>query len=201
MSGPETQLDWVQDYQRLKWYFIDPRDGSRVYQDGERIPQRSAGSTPRSLVQAAPMQMVSSQAQSRTRRSYAAVTSKPVTTVGRTTGGQQSLAPNQGMPIRALGNLQISSATSHSTPQLVQVSIPGAVTPAITQQNGVRVVEARDPTNGVVTRIGTGPPERITDPVLYQQGVEANRAIYGGAPLLDPSSSLSSRSKTAHFTT
>ena len=213
MSTTGAQPVWQADNARGLYFYIDPRTGDRIYQDGSRVPRPpnnahlSRQNVPRQLpsapyTQVPPPQPELGTSPTSSQRSgtgstastqsggpqspRAAISHLRTSTGGSAAAyvGQTGSVPagyaTQGSLTGAMSGLQIGGpATAPFQPgQSGQPGATGPITPTISQNNGVRIVTAQDPDSLVTTNIGTGPPERITDPVLYDQGVRARRALY-----------------------
>ncbi|KAK0887687.1 hypothetical protein LTR02_016998 [Friedmanniomyces endolithicus] len=177
MPPPSNQPVWLRDEERRLRYYIHPQDGARVYENGTRVPRPN--NDPRVIPQAIPSRLP--QAQPPSAASPPGNDSQFAFGGPDSRNGAQRPTPRQESLAAGMGGLQIGEPTTTPFhPPAATLESTGPTAPIFSQSDsGVSVVTAQNPTSRVTTNIGTGPPERIIDPYLYDQGVRARRAIYG----------------------
>ncbi|KAK0861021.1 hypothetical protein LTR87_017118 [Friedmanniomyces endolithicus] len=177
MPPPSNQPVWLRDEERRLRYYIHPQDGARVYENGTRVPRPN--NDPRVIPQAIPSRLP--QAQPPSAASPPGNDSQFAFGGPDSRNGAQRPTPRQESLAAGMGGLQIGEPTTTPFhPPAATLESTGPTGPIFSQSDsGVSVVTAQNPTSRVTTNIGTGPPERIIDPYLYDQGVRARRAIYG----------------------
>ncbi|KAK4950628.1 hypothetical protein LTR10_010621 [Elasticomyces elasticus] len=191
MAAPGGQPQWQEDKQRSAWYYVDPRDGARIYQNGVRVPRNPQPSAPRVLAQPAPSQVPQPQTQLST--SPSANTPGYTLSNAASRAGQQSPQSGQRMLASDMAGLQVGSRPNQPSQQIggpstpdfrprnpqPQPQLPGPTRPTITQENGVQIVVTQEPRSRVVSKVGVGPAHLVTDPTLYSEGRRARGALYG----------------------
>ncbi|KAI7222729.1 hypothetical protein KC333_g925 [Hortaea werneckii] len=204
-SSGSLQSSWSWDQQNQQYYYIDQQTNEIVYQTGARValtqPRTTQlGRAPQTLQQS-PQYHNNSQ-QDYTHRP--APRSNPSSTSNASNASVSSYTqPNQPIQHRQLpyNSGRVGSShqrtDSHQTNELTNAMVGLAVTPATavsaqaqpyeptavpgveSDQGGIHYVHATDPVSEVQTTIATGPPNRITDPSLYEQGIRARRLLIG----------------------
>ncbi|KAK0922048.1 hypothetical protein LTR91_005541 [Friedmanniomyces endolithicus] len=197
MAPPSNQPVWLRDEERRLRYYIHPQDGARVYENGTRVPRPN--NEPRVPPQAIPSRLPQAQApsgasppgndsqfafggpDSRLGPQRPTAGNRPLAAGPSTRSGPQNPTPGHDSLAAGIAGLQIDGPTTTPFhPGAATLESAGPTAPIVSQSDrGVRVVIAQNPTSRVTTTIGTGPPERITDPYLYGQGIRVRRAIYG----------------------
>ncbi|KAK5719519.1 hypothetical protein LTR15_008043 [Elasticomyces elasticus] len=180
MAAPGGQSQWQEDVQRAAWYYVDPRDGARIYHNGVRVPQNPQPSAPRVLARPTPPQVPQRQPQLSTVPTENA--SGYILGNAARRAGQQSPQSGQRMLMAGMASLQIGApSTPNFRPRNLQPQpqLPGPTQPTITQENGVQIVVTHEPTSRVFSKVGVGPAQAITDPTLYNEGRRAKGALYG----------------------
>ncbi|KAK1067316.1 hypothetical protein LTR12_008785 [Friedmanniomyces endolithicus] len=197
MAPPSNQPVWLRDDERRLRYYIHPQDGARVYENGTRVPRPN--NEPREIPQAIPSRLPQAQPpsaasppgndglfafggpNSRNGPQSPRPSNRPLAAGPSTRNNPQNPTPGHESLAAGMGGLQIGEPTTTPFhPGAATLESAGPTTPIFSQSDsGVSVVTAQNPTSRVTTNIGTGPPERIIDPYLYDQGVRARRAIYG----------------------